>query len=208
MKFDEVVKGRRSIRDYKIVDIPNYIIGEIVEAGVHAPSAGNLQHWKIIVVKDKKKKEGITEACFKQSWMMKAPIFLVICNDKTKVLKYYPKLGDKYSIQGCAMLMQNIMLKAYDLGIGSCLVGAFDKERLKELLAIPEEIDIEGVITLGYTLEKKILIPKRHPIETISYFEKWKENKVKVPETLVEKREVIKEKVKTRGERLKQILRQ
>lgn len=207
MKFDDCVKGRRSVRDYKIIDIPNHIIGEIVEAGTYAPSAGNLQHWKIIVVRDRKTREKIMNLCAGQLWMTKAPVFLVVCNDESRVLKYYPKMGPRYSVQACAMFIQNIMLKAYDLGIGSCLVGAFKEERLKRLLDVPEEVDIEGVITLGYAMRKKILIPKRHPINTISYFEKWGKKEVKKPVRITEKKAALKEKVRTKKGRLKQIFR-
>ena len=85
--------------------------------------------------------------------MSQAPVHIVICNDYQEVIDNYNEYGKKYSVQNCAIVAQNIMLTATDFGLGTCFVAAFDDFALHRILKIPESINIEAVITLGYPSE-------------------------------------------------------
>ena len=172
MHFEDVMRGRRSIRRYKDKDIPRSVIGEILDIAKHAPSSGNLQNWRFIVVKDPEMREELAQASMEQYWMVEAPVHIVICNEYQKVKDHYAEMGKMYSIQNCATVAYAITLAAHDLGIGSCWVGAFDNEKVQRLLAIPDNVDPEIIITLGYSDDMKA--PQlREKIKFLSYHEKW-----------------------------------
>ncbi len=172
MDIDRCIKTRRSVRRYLKKDIKFDKLTDILDAIRYAPSSGNLQNWRIIVVKDEETKKKIAEASADQLWMADAPVILVICNDKSEIARMYPKHADTFSIQNIAAGIQNMLLKANSLGIDSCWIGSYNDKRIKTLLRIPENISIDAILTLGYAADKEEM-PKRIDLENITFFEKW-----------------------------------
>ena len=118
MDVEKCIKERRSIRRYSDKKVSLSDILDIINCARYAPSSGNLQNWCFIIVKDKKTKSEIVDACLGQDWMHDAPVFIVICSNREKIASYYEKHKNKYSIQNCALAAQNLMLKAHSLGLG------------------------------------------------------------------------------------------
>lgn len=172
MDLDTSIRKRVSIKSYLDKDVPNDILGLILEAGSLAPSAGNLQNWKFIIVRDQEKKQEISVASKNQNWMNQAPVFIVVCNDKKLITGMYGKRGELYSTQDCAIAAQNIMLKAVDLGLASCWIGSFDVEAIQRILKIPEDVAPELILTLGYPAEEPKNID-REPLKGITFFNEW-----------------------------------
>lgn len=177
MDLDSCIKERRSCRDYQNKAVPMELIGELIESGSYAPSAGNLQNWSFIIITDEKKRYDISIACLKQMWMNKAPIFIVVCNRKGRVTNLFEERGEIYSVQNCAIACQNIMLRAHELGLGTCWVGSLDVDAVKRILKIPEDIIPESIITVGYP-EKFEQEVQREPVEMLTYFEEWGNKKI------------------------------
>ncbi|MBT3984670.1 nitroreductase family protein [archaeon] len=172
MHFEDVVKERRSIRRYKDKFVPLSLVGELIDIAKHAPSAGNLQNWRMIIVTESDMRQQLAEASMEQYWMVEAPVHIVICNDYDKVKDHYPVMGKMYSIQNCAAIAYAIMLAAHDAGLGTCWVGAFDNEKVQRLLDIPDNIDPEIILTLGYSDDTKN--PQlRDQIKYLCFQEKW-----------------------------------
>lgn len=173
MEFFDVVRNRGSTRKYDPErEVPREFISKLIETAIYAPSAGNLQNWVFICLTDKSKKQELRDACLKQDWMQDAHLWIVICNDKERVTKLYPGRGELYSIQNCAVASENIMLAAEDLGLGSCWVGAFDTVAFRRVLKIPDNIEPELVITVGYPLEKRAK-EIRDSSEYVVYFNEY-----------------------------------
>ena len=172
MDFDTCVHKRRSCRYYKKKNVPPELIGELLDCGIYAPSAANLQNWSFIIVTDEEKRAKISQLCIKQTWMVDAPVHIVICNDKRQMKKMFPKRGELYSIQGCSMVAQNILLKTEELGLGSCLVGSFDDDAIQRLLKIPAHIIPEIIITVGYADKFEKPSP-RTQVNYITYFNEY-----------------------------------
>ena len=174
MDVYEAIKTRRSIRKYLDKPLVWDDVYKIVDSGRLAPSAGNLQNWKFIVVLDQGKREQIAEACLQQQWMIKAPVHIVICSDPDKAEKYYGARGERlYSVQNGAAAAENMILTAQSFGLGTCWVGAFDEEMVKRVLSIPSEVRPQIILTLGYPDEKPVK-PIRHPVTSILYVDKWR----------------------------------
>ena len=173
MEVFEAIRKRRSIRKYKDRQVPWDNIVTIMQAGKYAPSAGNLQNWKFIVVKDDAKRKAIAKACMQQEWMEIAPIYIVVVAEPEKAERYYGTRGARlYTIQGCAAAMENMLLTAHSLGLGACWVGAFDEDEIFRVLNLPEEKSVQGVIVIGYADENPEPPPK-YRIETMMFFDKW-----------------------------------
>ncbi len=178
MEVDHCIRNRRSIREYKNSSLKLTDIAQILDAAVYAPSSGNVQNWRFIVVSDKHLKESLSKACFDQVWMNTAPVFVVICNDPRNTERMYKGLGKKYALINCVAVAQNILLKAYSLGIASCWVCAFDPDHIRQILNIPSHIMPESIITLGYSNVKKPDVPKRNDIHENTFFDVYGNTKM------------------------------
>ncbi len=155
MDITEAIKQRHSVRKYKDKPVEINDVLEILNTAKESPSSGNLQNWRFVIVTDEKKRHEIAEACLKQAWMEEAPAHIVICNDQSEVIANYEDAGKKYSIQNCAIVSQNIMLAALKFKLGSCYVGAIDDFAVRAILKIPDNIEVEAIITLGYAAEEE-----------------------------------------------------
>jgi len=173
MDVMDVIITRRSIRAYMNKPVAYKLLCEILNTAKYAPSSGNIQNWKFILVDNQAAKDGIAECCLDQEWMAAASHYIVICNDTTNVKRMYHSRGEKlYSIQNCAAVASNIMLAAHGQGLATCWVGAFDEDKLKAILKIPDDIAPEIIITIGYAAEDAPETP-RYPLEEITYFSEW-----------------------------------
>ena len=174
MDVYEAAKTRRSIRKYKENPLAWDDVAKVLDSGKYAPSAGNLQNFKFIVVLDQEKREKISEACLQQYWMIKAPVHIVICSEPEKAERFYGVRGERlYSIQNCAAAAENMVLAAHSLGLGTCWVGAFDEDMVKRILGIPAEARPQIILTLGYPDEEPEE-PIRHPLTSFLYVDQWR----------------------------------
>jgi len=175
METFECIKSRRTVRKYDKKDVPHEIIGQIIFAGSQAPSAGNMQPWVFIVVKEEETKKELSTAALRQDFIFKAPVVIVVAADLERSGDKYGERGKKfYCIQDTAAAIENMLLAAHDLGLGACWVGAFEEEKVKGILSMPDRLRPVGLITIGHPLpydkEKK---PKRLPFENITFLEKY-----------------------------------
>ena len=173
MEVFDCIRTRRSVRKYKDKAVPWDNIVEILQSGKYAPFAGNITNVKFIVVKNEDKRIAIAEASAQQYWMQDAPVHIVVVGEPEKAERYYGTRGVRlYTIQGAASAIQNMLLTAHSLGLGSCWVGAFDEEEIRRLCNLPEHVNVQGIITIGYADEHPEAPPK-YRIEHIMFFEKW-----------------------------------
>ena len=173
MELDQVIKERKSVRKFKNLQVPWYLITECLDAATQAPSSGNVQNWRFIVIRNKESIAKISKMCDEQHWLLKAPVLIVVASDTTKISKLYGVRGEAlYAVQNCASAIQNMLLKSHELGLGSVWIGAFDEISLKEFLNISPEVRPQAILALGYpdTYDHK---PKRDPLEAVVSFEKY-----------------------------------
>lgn len=173
MDLFEILQKRYSCRSYLNKDVPDEILNKIINYASLAPSAGNLQPWKIIVVKNKEKRESLSIASLNQSFMKYAPLHLVICGNEDYIKKFYKAKGELYCIQDCAAFIENILLLATELGLATCWIGAFDIDMVKRELEIPGNINVYAIVTLGYSSEKNPDHKKRYSIDIFTFFNKY-----------------------------------
>ena len=170
----DVITSRRNVKYFlpKFVSWEN--IAKCLDAARHAPSCGNIQNWKFIVVFQAEQKQALAEACYEQYEIVQAGALVIVCAEIEKAERYYGLRGERlYSVQNCAAAIENMLLEAHSLGLGGRWIGGFDEEAVKSMFAIPEEVRPQAIIALGYP---KDLPPKppKYPLETVVYFHKWR----------------------------------
>ena len=155
MDFFETVEKRRSIRAFEKKEIDAKTIRKILDAVNLAPSAGNLQAYRIYVVRNKEVKEGLMLACMEQESVLQAPVVFVFSADKTQSQAKYGDRGfDLYSMQDATIAAAYCQLAAASLGLGSVWVGAFDPLEVSRLVEAGEHEVPVAVIPVGHPAEK------------------------------------------------------
>ena len=157
MELDEVIKKRVSIRKYLEKPVSLDKIAALLEAARTAPSSGNLQDFRFVVVNDKNAKNQLAEASLRQFWMNSAPVFIVICSDIDRLETYYKEKAKDYSLQNSAAAAMLISLKAVDLGLGTCWVNVFDDNAVSRILNIRENVKPNIILTVGYVFNKYLM---------------------------------------------------
>ncbi len=173
MEFDEVLKKRRCVRRFNPdKEVTNQQIEQILQAGVLAPSEGNMQPWHFVVVKNDGVKLRLTEAALSRSFIMQAPVVIVVCIDLELARVRYGERGvDLYSKQSTAAACENMFLKATDLGLGVCWVGAFDEKEVKRILKLEENFQPVVLMPIGWSTES----PAPSERKSIDEVTEWKE---------------------------------
>jgi len=168
MSFLELTKDRRSIRSFKNKDLSSKQLKKLLEAARWAPSAGNCQPWYFYVVKNNDLKEKLVEAALGQKFIAEAPAVIVVCAEAQRNTGRYGERGKElYCIQDTAAAVQNILLTAKDLGLGTCWVGAFDEKSCSEVLELPQKMRPVAMVPVGYPKHSPSTSSRR-PVEQIS----------------------------------------
>jgi len=163
MDLTEAIATRRSIRKFRAEEVAEEDLREILNAARLAPSANNLQPWKFVVVKNEKKRRLIAQACFGQEFVGEAPVVIVACAiSRGGCIGNYM---ESWPID-VAISLTHLMLAAWGKGLGTCWIGAFDEERIKDICAIPPEVRVVAVTPLGYPMKLPQATPRR-PLEKI-----------------------------------------
>jgi nitroreductase len=169
----DAINARRSIRKYLDKPVEFEKLTTILDAAIKAPSAGNLQDWRFILVTDRTLIKQVTGYSIEQYWIQTAPVLVIVCAIPEKHEMYYGLRGKRlYNIQDCAAAIENLLLAATDAGLGSCWIGAFEEEKIRALFAIPVDVRPQAIISLGYSDE----VPKDRqllPIEQMVYFNRY-----------------------------------
>ncbi len=173
MGFMDLVRLRKSVRDYKKAqDIDPRTLNKILDAGRLAPSAKNLQEWKFIVVRDRELLLRLVPACKEQKFIADASAVVVGCSDMTN---YVMSCGQPAYPIDLAIALEHMALMAAELGIGSCWIGAFEENKVKDLLDIPAHVRVVNLLVLGYPSQElaRIVTTTRKDIDEITCYDKW-----------------------------------
>lgn len=167
----DLFKKRRSIRGFTDQRISDENITQLLEAAVEAPSGGNSQPWHFHVIRDKAIIQKIFDQSLRQKFILSADSMIVVSMDPERSAKNYGDRGrNLYCYQDTAAAVQNILLAATDLGLGSCWCGAFDEAKLSAVLSIPKNLRPVAIIPLGYIADKNGKKADRRPLgDVVTY---------------------------------------
>ncbi|MCM1337633.1 MAG: nitroreductase family protein [Candidatus Amulumruptor caecigallinarius] len=172
------ILSRTSIRDYQAKPVEDAKIEQMLRAAMAAPTAGNKQPWRFIVIKNRATLDSIATNFRNIQMAAKAPLAIVVCGDLSVT---FPGEGIEYWVQDASAATENLLLEAHALGLGAVWCGIYPiSERvttLKQMLDIPDGIVPLNVIPIGYPAESPAPKDKWKP-EQIHY-EKWTDTAAK-----------------------------
>jgi nitroreductase len=170
MNVFDAIKSRRSIRGFKNKLVEKNKILKIIEAARLSPSAANRQPWRFLVIDNPELKNKLA-AAYNSDWFISAPVIIIACALPNQA--WIRRDGEEYWKIDIAIAVQDIVLAAWELGFGTCWVGAFSEKAVKELLNIPENVRVVAMIPLGYPKAEKGNVINRKSFEEICSFNKW-----------------------------------
>ncbi len=150
MDVFEAINMRRSVRAYADKDVEEEKLLKVLEAGRLAPSAKNRQEWRFIVVKDPETRRKLAKAAYGQRFVEQAPVTIVGC---AMYADYIMPCGQYAYTVDVSIALSFMMLEATELGLGTCWLGAFHEDEVKEILNVPEAMRVVAVMPLGYPAE-------------------------------------------------------
>ncbi len=178
MNVFEAIQKRRSIRKFKQDPIPEEHLNRVLEAARLAPSAGNRQPWRFVVVKCENTRVKLAELADNQIFVGDAPVVIAVFGDPDDSPAGYrqdPMVAYK---QDPMIAVEHMCLVAVELSLGTCWIGPaspnYDVEAIKRLLGVPERMYITCLLPLGYP-DQAPNAKSRKPREKIIHYEKYSE---------------------------------
>ena len=179
MEVMEAIKTRRSVRKYKPTPVKKEDLDLVLEAARWAPSWANTQCWRFIIVRDPDMKAKLSATL--TTWnpaataVREAPVLIVLCAEVGKSGMYKGEAttakGDWHMFDA-ALAMQNLVLAAHSLGLGTVYVGALDDTKAAEILGVPEGFVLVAMTPLGYP-EGEPKTPPRKELSDLVFHERW-----------------------------------
>ena len=174
MDIFQVFRDRRSIRKYKDTPVEQAIIEQVLETARLAPSWKNQQCWRFLVLTDADRRAQLLEAFPDDNPGKKAialaPVVIVVCGNPAES---DVENGIDYFVADVAIAFEHLCLAAHALGLGTCWMGWYDEQRIKNSLGIPDDIRIVGITPLGYPDQEPKPRPRKQ-LSEIVYYNKWR----------------------------------
>ncbi len=170
MDVYEAISTRRSVRAFQDKDVPEEVLTRLLKAARLAPSAGNRQEWRFVVVRDPQKRKALSQAARGQTFVGEAPVLLVCCAETddhvmTCQQRCYPI--------DVAIAVDHFTLCAAAEGLGTCWIGAFYEDKVRHILGIPPEIRVVELMPLGYPRDPAPAHKSRLPLEDLVRYDEW-----------------------------------
>jgi nitroreductase len=170
--FFSFLNSRSSVRQYLDEAIRDEEITYLMDCAITAPSAGNLEAWDVIMIRDAIRKEELSDAALGQTHVKEAPLLMVICANYIRSMSRYGERGILYAVQDATIAGTYLMLAAHAIRLKTCWVGAFDEDEVKSLLGLPAHIRPVAILCIGkgsYTGE----MTERMPVAEHLHLETW-----------------------------------
>jgi nitroreductase len=178
--FLDLVNKRESVRAYKSDPVPEKSIQRCLEAARLAPSACNAQPWKFVVLDDPGLKNAIADAAHDRILSMnhftkQAPVHVIIIREKANLTSNIGQVikNKEYPLIDIGIAVAHFCLQAVEQGLGTCILGWFNENKIKQLLKIPKNKRVELIITLGFPANDTPRAKKRKDLSEISSYNSY-----------------------------------
>lgn len=169
----KAIEKRRSIRKYLDKPVEEEKLKTVLEAARLAPSWANKQCWKFLIIRDNGIKQKLADSLHQTNPATKAtasaPLVIVLCANPEQSGSCS---GMDYFLVDVGIALENMCLQAYELGLGTCIVGLFNEIKIKKILDIPEEYRVVALSPLGYPAYEPEQRPRKS-LEEVVFDQKW-----------------------------------
>jgi nitroreductase len=170
MEYYDAVRSRFSVRAFRDTAVEPEKITRILDAARLAPSAKNMQESRYVVVTDPRKRAQLAEAAYGQQFVAQAPVVIVCCSISDRSTM---KCGHaRYTIDA-GIAIEHMALAAVAEGLGSCWIGSFSPEKTREILGIPEEVEVVELLPIGYPAANAKPVRGRKALDQLVCYESW-----------------------------------
>lgn len=166
--FKELIEKRSSVRKYQPVNVPRDVIERCLEAARLAPSACNSQPWSFIVADKEPVRSKLAQAAFSGVYAMndfaaRAPVLIAVLTERSKFMAALAGRfrGIQYNLVDVGIACAFLSLAAEAEGLGSCLLGWFNEQGVKNVLGLPRNARIDIMVSLGYSAGDKATVKAR-----------------------------------------------
>jgi len=170
MDIYKAIALRKSVRKFQNKDVPEDVMSRLLEAARLAPSASNRQEWRFVVVREASTRELLAEAARGQKFVGEAPVVLACCAETDG---HVMTCGQACYPIDLAIAIDHITLCAVAEGLGTCWIGAFDEDRVKDILGIPQSVRVVELLPIGYPLDTLPPEKNRLSLDKIVKHERW-----------------------------------
>ena len=170
MDVMEAIKKRYSVRSYQDHPVEKEKLESILEAARLAPSANNEQEWRFVVVQDKNIRQRLMQAAKDQAFVGQASVVIACC---AKTDSHVMTCGQQCYPIDVAIAIEHMTLKATEEELGTCWIGAFYEDKVKEILDIPQDIRIVALLTIGYPVKLRPNPKERLRLKEIIMYDGW-----------------------------------
>jgi nitroreductase len=167
MSFADLMHTRQSIRAYRPVPVGDALIQQVLQAGIAAPTACNLQPFYFIVKKGAEQVSSL-RSVYDRGWFLRAPVVIAVCCDHSREWVRQAD-GKRYGFVDAAIAMDHMVLAATELGLATCWVAAFNASEAVRVFNLPEHIEPVALTPLGYPAHQ----PERRPRKTVEEVVRW-----------------------------------
>ena len=169
MDVFEAISSRYSVRGYKPDPVSDELLGKVLGAARQAPTAANRQPFRVIVVHTKGREEELSRV-YGRPWLLQAPLVLAVVAVPGEAWR---RSDDKpYDEVDATIAMDHMVLAATALGLGTCWIAAFDPDPAREVLGLPDDVELVAITPLGYP-DKTRAATDRKPLEDLVRYERW-----------------------------------
>jgi nitroreductase len=166
VKVKDAIRERRSVRAYQSKPVPDDKLANVLETARLAPSAANRQLWKFIVVKDPTKRKALAHAAASQYFVGEAPVIIAaVALQPDRMMS----CGVPTYAVDLAIAVDHMTLAAIDEGLGTCWIGAFSQEEVRQILNIPKHYKVVTLLPLGFPADSPKAKSRKSLEEIICY---------------------------------------
>ena len=168
MSFLDLIARRQSVREYLSKPVEREKIERCLEAARFAPSTCNSQPWRFIVIDDPELRKKVAKETFGRvltfnRFVMEAPVLVLVMSEKPNLPARFGAVvkNRQFNLIDVGIAAEHFCLQAVEEGLGTCMLGWFDEERIKDLLSIPRRRRIDLVVAVGYAASEEVRPKKR-----------------------------------------------
>jgi nitroreductase len=181
MELDKAIKQRKSIRKFKKKKPDWRDIIECIDNMRYAPMAGNIFTLRFVLIDDKKKIEQLAEAA-QQDFISETQYVIIVCSIKEKTIHSFGERAEFYVRQQAGAAIQNFLLSLEEKGLATCWIGHFVEEQVKRIATIPDNVQVEAFLPIGYAYPDA-KNKRKQMLDNLLYFHKYGNKRMKGPRT-------------------------
>ncbi|MBC7098285.1 nitroreductase family protein [Candidatus Bipolaricaulota bacterium] len=168
MEVLQAIQGRRSVRRFQARPVERELLERLVEVASWAPSGGNAQTWHFVVVTEPDRLRHIKAVS--PGHLGDPPAVIALCQDMEAARRKGGELGGTLAVMDSAMAAQNILLAAYDAGLGSCVIASFHKGAVGKLLGLPAGMEPVLLVSVGWPEQMPSPPPRRRDVVSFEVY--------------------------------------